>query len=830
MNGRAETNEIFQFSGNLLKCMNNICKMPITLMSAPVGYGKTTVLREFFSRTNTNYRLISISRSCTTETLWSVLRGALISCAESGGKNVISWADMLPEKFPHNPAAVSEAFTAINRLDFQRKTVIIFDDFHNVEFPEAAIFLSDLAKTAVPNLHLLISSRHDVPYMRDLLISGCVNIVTTKAFILSEEEIVKIFQAHDIALSEKQARALYNYTDGWPALIHNILVSVTLTGNIDASSISAFENNVVRSLIDVVYRPLPDECKELLLRMCDEKSFTCEQAEFVHDGNEESSLFPPCPVCCVLERIRSLNAFVLYENNCDRPVYKIHNFFSKALHSQFSLLPEETRMKFQKKMGDWFFQNGSYYRAAMYYRCADDPKSFFMAYEWAKLRGGSPDVFLMLLSLYAREAENLPSHSALGVITFAVEMYFHGASSIFQEIHDALAERVSADPRAQAEMEIVLCATDDCDITKNASRVKRASRLVKGWLRDKIDFVYSNPSILFLYHKTPGFLDETVDAFAQLTDDYRALVGAGDSSAHLLLKAEVLYCRGKFEQADAVLRVAQSNSLKQSELGVWTACRFLMARIRLVKGDVEGAFSVIGDTSEKIASYSEGALKKTLDLCECFLDMMLERSDNFVPWIFSETYEDRLIRPLIPFASSLRGVCLVKSGRTAEIIGCRLSDKVPRSPFGGVMSSIFDNLAMSMALAEIRDFDGSSEALISAMNLAIPDGLYAPFFEACPANWAMFDKVSKNEQAYRSFVCAVRERGRRLGGARNLLKVDAEIFTKREKEILSLLQSGLRNKDIADELCVSENTVKSALKGIFRKKGVTSRKALLRNR
>jgi LuxR family maltose regulon positive regulatory protein len=480
-------------------------------------------------------------------------------------------------------------------------------------------------------------------------------------------------------------------------------------------------------------------------------------------------------------------------------------------------------------MGDWFLQNGSCYRAAMYYRCAEDSKSFFMAYELLKLSGGTPDVFLMLLFFYAREAENLPSYSALGVLTFAVEMYFHGASPIFQEIRGALEERVSAEPHVQAEMEIVLCATDDGDVAKNASRVKRASCLVKdkGVLRDKIDFVYSNPSLLFLYHKTPGSLDETVEAFARLTDDYRALTRAGDSGAHLLLKAEVLYCRGKFEQADAVLHVAQSNSLEQGEFGVWAACRFLAARIGLVRGDADGAFSVIGGAREKIASYSDGAFKKTLDLCECFLDMTLERPDNFVPWIFSDNYEDRLIRPLIPFASALRAACLVKSGRAAKIIGYRLSDKQPWSPFGSVMSSIFDNLAMSMALAEIRDFDGSSEALISAMNLAIPDGLYAPFFEACPTDWVMFDKVSKNEQAHRSFVSAVRDCGRRLGGARNLLKIDADIFTKREKEVLSLLKSGLRNKDIADELCVSENTVKSALKGIFRKKGVASRKALV---
>lgn len=52
------------------------------------------------------------------------------------------------------------------------------------------------------------------------------------------------------------------------------------------------------------------------------------------------------------------------------------------------------------------------------------------------------------------------------------------------------------------------------------------------------------------------------------------------------------------------------------------------------------------------------------------------------------------------------------------------------------------------------------------------------------------------------------------------------VLSKREGEIVSLVQSGLKNREIADELYISENTVKSALKVIFRKLGISSRKEL----
>ncbi|MFN8051539.1 MAG: helix-turn-helix transcriptional regulator [Acidimicrobiales bacterium] len=45
----------------------------------------------------------------------------------------------------------------------------------------------------------------------------------------------------------------------------------------------------------------------------------------------------------------------------------------------------------------------------------------------------------------------------------------------------------------------------------------------------------------------------------------------------------------------------------------------------------------------------------------------------------------------------------------------------------------------------------------------------------------------------------------------------------REQEVLSLLCMGYRNKDIAEALYISTETVKSHLKAIFRKFGVSSR-------
>jgi ATP/maltotriose-dependent transcriptional regulator MalT len=49
------------------------------------------------------------------------------------------------------------------------------------------------------------------------------------------------------------------------------------------------------------------------------------------------------------------------------------------------------------------------------------------------------------------------------------------------------------------------------------------------------------------------------------------------------------------------------------------------------------------------------------------------------------------------------------------------------------------------------------------------------------------------------------------------------MLTEREREILAYAASGRGNKDIADQLCVSLDTVKTHLHHIYRKLGVAGR-------
>jgi DNA-binding NarL/FixJ family response regulator len=54
-----------------------------------------------------------------------------------------------------------------------------------------------------------------------------------------------------------------------------------------------------------------------------------------------------------------------------------------------------------------------------------------------------------------------------------------------------------------------------------------------------------------------------------------------------------------------------------------------------------------------------------------------------------------------------------------------------------------------------------------------------------------------------------------------------ETISKKEREIIVLISQGLRNREIAEKLSISEQTVKAHLSRIFRKTNVTSRSQLV---
>jgi LuxR family maltose regulon positive regulatory protein len=158
-----------------------------------------------------------------------------------------------------------------------------------------------------------------------------------------------------------------------------------------------------------------------------------------------------------------------------------------------------------------------------------------------------------------------------------------------------------------------------------------------------------------------------------------------------------------------------------------------------------------------------------------------------------------------------------------------------RRPKRGERTGSVIEILVLQALADHArgDVPGAVAALERALTLAEPEGYVRAFAGEGPPMASLLRRVAKRRTAW-DYVRRLLSAGSHAGGttpvgqttpARHRL---VEPLSERELDVLRLLGSDLDGPDIARELTVSLNTLRTHTKNIYAKLGVTSRRAAVR--
>jgi LuxR family transcriptional regulator, maltose regulon positive regulatory protein len=254
--------------GDLLTALDRAAASKVTIISAPAGSGKTSLLRAWAARAGQPQRLalVQVRRGQhDSQQFWLALLGAV---RDASGVN--GGAEPPPATPDFNAAAMAgRVLSELAGAD--GGVTLVIDDLHELTSPEALAQLTRLLTGLPPQVHAIVATRHDVRLgLHRLRLAGELAEIRAADLRFSERETRELLDASGIALSEAGAAVLHQRTEGWAAGLR--LAVISLAGHRDperfVAEFSGSDRTVAEYLLAEMLDRQPPEVQDLLLRTC----------------------------------------------------------------------------------------------------------------------------------------------------------------------------------------------------------------------------------------------------------------------------------------------------------------------------------------------------------------------------------------------------------------------------------------------------------------------------------------------------------------------------------------------------------------------------------
>jgi LuxR family maltose regulon positive regulatory protein len=337
----------------------------LTLISAPAGFGKTTLLTEWLATAATAKRAVAWvsldQKDSRPATFWTYFITALQTVVPGVG------ATALP-LLQSADAPIEPVLTiVINELGaLPHDVAIVLDDYHVAENPDiddGMIFLLDHLPSQV---HVVIASRADprLPLARLRARGELVEIRAADLRFSHEEAATYLNTVIGLDLTAANVAILGERTEGWIAALQ--LAGLSMQGRADVGGfIAGFAGNdryIVDYLVDEVLRRQPDHVRTFLLSTSVLERLNgalCDAITERHDGK------------AMLETLEHGNLFVVPLDDV-REWYRYHRLFADVLQAHLIDSRPDDVAALHVRASAWYQQNGDQPEAIRHAMAATD--------------------------------------------------------------------------------------------------------------------------------------------------------------------------------------------------------------------------------------------------------------------------------------------------------------------------------------------------------------------------------------------------------------------------------------------------------------------------
>jgi LuxR family maltose regulon positive regulatory protein len=341
--------------GDLLAALDRAAARMVTIVSAPAGSGKTSLLRAWADREQRAGRriaLVQVQRDQQdAQQFW-------LSLAEAVGDSA---AAATPD---FNPSAMVDRVLA-ELAAAPAPTTLVIDDLHELTATDALEQLTRLLTSLPATAHAVLTTRHDLRLrLHQLRLSGELAEIRAADLRFTEQETRELLSASGIALSAQGAARLLERTEGWAAGLR--LAVLSLAGHPDperfVAEFSGSDRTVAEYLIDEMLERQPADVQDLLLRTSLLDRVNGELADLLTDRQGAER---------ILLALADANAFVL-PLDPERTWFRYHHLFGDLLRLELRRrLPGEVPGLHRRAAG-WFLWQGRAVDAIRHTQAAGD--------------------------------------------------------------------------------------------------------------------------------------------------------------------------------------------------------------------------------------------------------------------------------------------------------------------------------------------------------------------------------------------------------------------------------------------------------------------------
>jgi LuxR family maltose regulon positive regulatory protein len=333
---------------HLLTRLNQGLTKKIILVSAPAGFGKTTLLVDWLNQVAPPAAWLALDEDDNDFARFITYLAAAVQELDPTLDNTA--VDLLQAP---QPTLKNAALTALlNQIEsIQAESILVLDDFHFISCPEIHQAVDYLINYLPANLHLVISSRADPPLQLSRLRGqGFLLEIRMQDLRFTKEE-ARQFLTREIqtALSDQTLSQLTTWTEGWISGLQ--MAALSLQGREDPEeyiqSFSGSNKYILDYLIEEVLKRQPPDIQEFLLYTSILERLTGDLCDQVI-GRDDSQQ--------VLEKLEKSNLFLIPLDE-KRKWYRYHKLFRDLLNHRLTLDHAGLIPELQRKASHWHEQN-----------------------------------------------------------------------------------------------------------------------------------------------------------------------------------------------------------------------------------------------------------------------------------------------------------------------------------------------------------------------------------------------------------------------------------------------------------------------------------------